>query len=55
MIEFLSNTIEINQDGLQISIWRFLDMNGNTFVTETPIDGTEEEAAIIILGSIASE
>ena len=55
MIEFLSNTIETNEDGYQISIWRFVDMNGNIFVTETPIDGTEEDAASIIFGSIVSE
>jgi hypothetical protein len=29
-------------------------MNGNTFVTETPIDGTEEEAASIIFHSMNS-
>ena len=61
--ESLSNYItEWNQDGEPISwangepvmLWKFIDENGNLWNTETPIDGTEEDAASIILGSIQS-
>jgi hypothetical protein len=38
-----------------VLLWKFRDENGNLWNTETAIDGTEEEAASIILGSIASE
>jgi hypothetical protein len=35
-----------------VMLWKFIDENGNIWNTETAIDGTEEEAATIILGSI---
>jgi hypothetical protein len=33
-----------------VMLWKFIDENGNLWNTETAIDGTEEEAASIILG-----
>jgi hypothetical protein len=33
-----------------VLLWKFVDENGNLWNTETAIDGTEEEAATIILG-----
>lgn len=53
---------EWNQDGEPISwaenqpvmLWKFIDENGNLWNTETPIDGTEEDAASIILASVVS-
>lgn len=61
--ESLSNYItEWNQDGEPIAwanetpvmLWKFKDQNGNLWNTETPIDGTEEDAASIILASVVS-
>ncbi len=51
--------IEWNADGQPIAwsneppvmLWKFRDENGNLWNTETAIDGTEEEAASIILGA----
>ena len=37
-----------------VMLWKFKDENGNVWNTETPIDGTEEDAASIILGSVQS-
>jgi len=34
-----------------VMLWKFKDENGNLWNTETAIDGTEEEAASIILGN----
>jgi hypothetical protein len=34
-----------------VMLWKFRDQNGNLWNTETAIDGTEEEAASIILGA----
>ena len=34
-----------------VMLWKFRDENGNLWNTETAIDGTEEEAASIILGA----
>ena len=53
-IEFYKRNIEINSEGVEVYMWKFKDMNGSIFVTETPIDGTEEDAASIILGSVQS-
>ena len=53
-IEFYKRNIEINSEGVEVYMWKFKDMNGNIFVTETAIDGTEEDAASIILGSMIS-
>jgi hypothetical protein len=51
-ITFKQNIETVNQDGVPVLLWKFIDENGNLWNTETPIDGTEEEAAIIILGSM---
>ena len=37
-----------------VMLWKFKDENGNLWNTETAINGTEEEAASIILGSMQS-
>lgn len=37
-----------------VMLWKFKDQDGNLWNTETPIDGTEEDAASIILGSVKS-
>ena len=42
------NEIEWNE--IPVMLWKFIDENGNIWNTETAIDGTEEEAASIILG-----
>jgi hypothetical protein len=34
-----------------VLLWKFVDENGDLWNTETAIDGTEEEAASIILGN----
>lgn len=44
------NPIEWNE--IPVMLWKFVDQNGNLWNTETPIDGTEEDAASIILGSM---
>ena len=44
-------TEAINDDGAPVMLWKFIDENGNLWNTETAIDGTEEEAASIILGA----
>lgn len=49
----LGNCIEQVKTG-QVMLWKFIDQDGNLWNTETPIDGTEEDAASIILGSIQS-
>lgn len=41
-----------NEHGEPVMLWKFRDENGNLWNTETPIDGTEEDAASIILGSM---
>ena len=41
-------------DNKPVMLWKFKDENGNLWNTETPIDGTEQDAASIILGSIQS-
>ena len=35
-----------------VLLWKFRDENGNLWNTETDINGTEEDAASIILGSV---
>jgi hypothetical protein len=35
-----------------VMLWKFIDENGNLWNTETSINGTEEEAATIILNSM---
>lgn len=45
---------EIAWQKYPVMLWKFKDENGNLWNTETPIDGTEEDAASIILGSMQS-
>ena len=54
-IEYISNIEATNQDGVPVMLWKFIDENGNLWNTETPIDGTEQDAASIILASVISE
>jgi len=49
----LGNCIEQIKTG-QVMLWKFKDQDGNLWNTETPIDGTEEDAASIILASVVS-
>lgn len=53
-IEYYKHITSTNSEGVEVLIWKFKDEQGDIYVTETPIDGTEEEAAIIILGSVQS-
>ena len=43
-----------NQDGVPVMLWKFIDENGNLWNTETPVDGTEQQAAEIIVNSMAN-
>lgn len=45
-------TEAINIEGVPVMLWKFVDENGDLWNTETPIDGTEDEAKQIILESI---
>lgn len=54
-ITLYKTTEAINENGEPVMLWKFKDQNGNLWNTETAIDGTEEEAASIILGSVISE
>ncbi len=54
-LTFYKNTEAINEENIPVMLWKFIDENGNLWNTETPIDGTEEDAASIILGSVVSE
>jgi hypothetical protein len=53
-IEFYKVTEATNEDGVPVLLWKFRDENGNLWNTETSINGTEQEAAEIILQSIAN-
>lgn len=53
-ITHYKTTEAINENGEPVLLWKFKDENGNLWNTETPIDGTEEDAASIILGSMVS-
>lgn len=53
-ISLYKTTEAINEHGEPVMLWKFLDQDGNLWNTETPIDGTEEDAASIILGSVHS-
>jgi hypothetical protein len=65
-LSFVKNTIQDKYNDLEwddqgncikheyvgkVMLWKFIDENGNLWNTETAIDGTEEEAASIILGN----
>jgi len=51
-IEFYKRTEAMNESGEPVLLWKFKDQDGNLWNTETDINGTEMEAASIILGSI---
>lgn len=53
-IEFHKQTPAQNEHGDPVMLWKFVDQDGNLWNTETPFDGTEEDAASIILGSVLS-
>ena len=53
-ITLYKTTQATNENGEPVILWKSRDENGNLWNTETPIDGTEEDAASIILGSIQS-
>lgn len=53
--EWDSEGNETEWNEVPVMLWKFKDENGNLWNTETPIDGTEEDAASIILGSMQSE
>lgn len=53
-IEYISNSGATNQDGVPVMLWKFIDENGDLWNTETPADGTEQQAAEIILNSMAN-
>lgn len=53
-LNLYKTTEAINENGEPVLLWKFKDENGNLWNTETPIDGTEEDAASIILGSVVS-
>jgi hypothetical protein len=51
-IELYKRTQATNENGEPVLLWKFKDENGNLWNTETDINGTEMEAASIILGSM---
>lgn len=53
-ITFYKQTEATNEDGVPVMLWKFKDENGNLWNTETPADGTEQQAAEIILQSMAN-
>mgnify|MGYP003336793328 CR=1 FL=1 len=44
-----------NENGVQVMLWKFIDQDGNLWNTETDINGTEQDAAAIILQSIVTD
>ena len=53
-ITFYKQTETVNDDGTPVMLCKFKDENGNLWNTETPADGTEQQAAEIILQSMAN-
>jgi hypothetical protein len=53
-LEHYKTTEAINDDGIPVLLWKFMDESGNVWNTETAIDGTEQEAASIIFHSMNS-
>lgn len=53
-LKLKQQTEAINSDGIPVMLWKFIDENGNLWNTETPMDGTEQQAAEIILNSMAN-
>jgi hypothetical protein len=54
-MELHITTQATNQNGMPVLLWKFKDRHGNLWNTETPIDGTEEQAKAIILQSVQNE
>jgi len=50
--KFDSEGNEIEWNETPVMLWKFKDENGNLWNTETAIDGTEDQAREIILGSM---
>ena len=53
-IKLYKQTPAQNENGEPVMLWKFVDENGNLWNTETPADGTEQQAAEIILQSIVN-
>lgn len=53
-LTFFIQTEATNEDGISVMLWKFIDENGNLWNTETPADGTEQQAAEIILQSMVN-
>ena len=53
-IEFLENSEATTDNGISVMLWKFTDEKNNIWCTETPADGTEQQAAEIILNSMAN-
>lgn len=53
-IELMKQAPAQNENGEPVLLWKFKDENGNLWNTETPADGTEQQAAEIILQSMAN-
>lgn len=51
-IELINTTEAVNNNGESVLLWKFKDEAGNIWNTETSFEGTEEEAASIILFSM---
>lgn len=49
-----TQTEATNIEGVPVMLWKFVDQNGDLWNTETPINGTEDDAKQIILQSIAN-
>ena len=53
-IELYKTTEATNDNGELVMLWKFKDQDGNLWNTETAVDGTEQQAAEIILNSMAN-
>jgi len=53
-ITLYKTTQATNENGEPVMLWKFIDEKGNLWNTETAVDGIEEQAASIILGSMQS-
>ena len=53
-ITLYKTTQAMNENGKSVMLWKFKDQDGNLWNTETPADGTEQQAAEIILNSMAN-
>ena len=53
-ITLYKTTQATNENGEPVMLWKFIDQDGNLWNTETPADGTEQQAAEIVLNSMAN-